>query len=100
MLGNKVFTASKIAYGLEPGSIRLQLMDQFSSLNHIAQKTIFEVEDKAMGELQQSMTHMIVNVRLIRGSVERHQGLRQYIEPSLRDENHMLQANVFEHVIT
>src|SRR3954469_13870233 len=43
MYGYKVFTASIIAYGLEPGSIRLQLMDQFSSLNHIAEKTIFEV---------------------------------------------------------
>src|SRR4051812_25384362 len=62
MSGNKFFTASIIAYGLEPGSIRLQLMDQFSNLYHISQKTVFEVEDKTMGELQQGMTDMIENI--------------------------------------
>src|ERR1041385_767216 len=50
MLGNKVFTASIITYGLEPGSIRLQLMDQFSSLNHIAKKAILEVKHMALSE--------------------------------------------------
>src|ERR1041385_4190113 len=50
MLGNKIFIASIIAYGLEPGSIRLQLMDQFSSLNHIAKKAILEVKHMALSE--------------------------------------------------
>ena len=83
MLGNKVFTASIIAYGLEPGSIRLQLMDQFSSLNHVSKKTVLEVKHMAMSELHRCMTYMIVNVGLIIGSAERHQGVRQDIKPSL-----------------
>src|SRR4051812_11574011 len=44
MSGNKIFTASIIAYSLKPWSIRLQLMDQFSSLNHIAKETVLEVK--------------------------------------------------------
>src|SRR4051812_32243772 len=44
MLCNKVFTASMVANGLEPGSIWLQLMYKFSSLDHIAKKRILEVK--------------------------------------------------------
>src|SRR4051812_32680830 len=64
MFGNEIFTASIVAYGLKLGSIRLQLRDQFSSLNHVAKETIFEVEHMSMSELQQRMTYMIVNVGL------------------------------------
>src|ERR1041385_4374144 len=79
MLGNKVFTASIIANVLEPGSIRLQLIDQFISLNHIAKKTILEVKHMAMSELQQCMAYMLVNVGLIICSAKRHQRIRQDI---------------------
>src|ERR1041385_5689194 len=57
MLCNKVFTASMVANGLELGSIQLQLMNQFSCLDHIAKKTVLEVKHMAMSELQQCMTH-------------------------------------------
>src|ERR1041385_4836117 len=73
MLRNEIFPASMIANGLQPGSVWLQLMYKFSSLDHIAKKTIFEVKHMAMSMLQQSMTCMIMDVGLFICSAERHQ---------------------------
>ena len=70
MPSNKIFTTSIIANGLEPGSIGLQLMDQLRSLRHVTKETVFEVKYMAMSKLQQSMTHMIMNIGFVRGSAE------------------------------
>ena len=67
MLGNEVFISAIVANGHELGSIWLQLMYQFSRLDHVAQKTVFEIEDMTMSELDQSMTAMM-NVGFVRGS--------------------------------
>src|ERR1041385_7589427 len=72
MLRNEVFTASMVANGLEPGSIWLQLMYEFSNLDHITKKTILKVKHMAVSKLQQSMMCMIMNVGFIICSAERH----------------------------
>src|ERR1041385_2688727 len=62
MLRDEIFSSSMVANGLQPRSIWLQLMYNFSSLDHVSKKTILEVKHMTMSKLQQSMTSMIVNV--------------------------------------
>src|ERR1041385_4502053 len=59
MLRCEIFAASMVANGLQPRSIWLQLMYQFSSLHHVSKKTIFEVEYMTMCELHKRMTSRI-----------------------------------------
>ena len=68
MLRYEVFIAAIIAYSHEPGSIWLQLVYQFSRLDHVTQKTVFEIEDMTMSELDQSMTDMMMYIGFVRGS--------------------------------
>src|ERR1041385_620766 len=62
MLRCEIFAASMVANGLQPRSIRLQLMYQFSSLHLVSKKTILEVEYMTMCELHKSMTSRIYNI--------------------------------------
>src|SRR4051812_23346192 len=63
-LAKKVFVSAIIANGHHPGSIWLQLVHQFCSLNHVAQKAVFEVKHMSMGMLHYGMTNMRMNAGL------------------------------------